>query len=125
MNKGREPEYCEEVMRENHHNDGDPPHEGTIATLQFPIRQPAGQAPMKNISPLVLPHFHGKATKDPDEFLFKFDILCRSYDYTSSKHKLKLFPATLKDNALCLFMSLGDETVTTWDQMKQVFLEKY
>ena len=55
---------------------------------------------MKNISPLVLPHFHGKSTEDSDEFLFEFDILCRIYDYTSSEQKLKLFPATLKDNAL-------------------------
>ena len=31
----------------------------------------------------------------------------------------------MKDNALCWFMSLGGGTVTTWDQMKHVFLEKY
>ena len=80
---------------------------------------------MKNISPLVLPHFHGNSTEDPDEFLFEFDILCRIYDYISSEKKLKLFPTTLKDNALHWFMILGGETVTAWDQMKQVFLEKY
>ena len=80
---------------------------------------------MKKISPLVLPHFHSKATKDLDEFLFDFDILYHSYDYTSSEQKLKLFPATLKDNALHWFMSLVTEMVTTWDQMKHVFLEKY
>ena len=68
---------------------------------------------MKNISPSVLPRFHGKATEDPNEFLFEFDILYRSYDYTSNKQKLKIFPATLKDNALHWFMSLGGETITT------------
>ena len=77
------------------------------------------------MSPSVLPRFHGKATEDPNEFLFKFEILCRSYDYTSSKQKLKIFTASLKDNALHWFMILGGETITTWDQMKQVFLEKY
>ena len=80
---------------------------------------------MKNISPSVLPRFHGKATEDPYEFLFKFDILCPIYDYTSSEQKLKNFPTTMMDNALHWFMSLGGETFTTWDQMKQVFLEKY
>ena len=80
---------------------------------------------MKNISPSVLPHFHGKSTEDPNEFLFEFNTLYQSYDYTSSEQKLKLFPATLKDNALRWFMSLGGETVATWDQMKQVFLGKY
>ena len=80
---------------------------------------------MKNISPSVLPCFHGRVEKDPDEFLFKFDILFRSYDYITDAQKLKLFPATLKDNALRQFMSLGGGTVTNWDRMKQVFLEKY
>ena len=80
---------------------------------------------MKNISPSVLLRFHGKATEDPDQFLFEFDILCRSYDYTSIEQKLKIFLATLKDNVLRWFMSLGGETVATWEQMKQVFLGKY
>ena len=80
---------------------------------------------MKNISPSVLPHFHENSIEDPNEFLFKFEILCRSYDYISSEQKLKLFPATLKDNSLRWFMSLGGDIVTTWDQMKQVFLVKY
>ena len=66
-----------------------------------------------------------KAINDPNEFLFVFGILCPSYDYTSSEQKMKFFRATLKDNALCLFMSLGGETVTTWEQMKHVFLGKY
>ena len=118
MNNAHELEDHEEVMGENHHNDDEPPPEGTIVTLQFPIRQPVGQAPMKNISSSVLPHFHGKATEDPNKFLFYFDILCCSYDYTSSEKKLKIFPATLKDNVLCWFMSLGGEIVTMWDQMK-------
>ena len=63
----------------------------------------------------MLPHFHGKSTEDPDEFLFEFDILCRIYDYTFSEQKLKLFPSTLKDNTLGWFLSLGGETVATWD----------
>ena len=125
MNNKREPEDHEEVVGYNHLNDNDPSHEGTVSTLQFPIQQPEGLAPMKNMSPLVLPRFHGKAAEDPNEFLFKFDILCHSYDYTSSEQKLKLYPATLKDNALRWFMSLGGGTLTTWDRMKQVFIEKY
>ena len=91
----------EEAMGENYHHDNHSLPEGTMATLQFPIQQPAGVAPMKNISPSVLPHFHGRAVEDPDEFLFEFDILCRSYDYVTDAQKLKLFPTTLKDNALC------------------------
>jgi hypothetical protein len=39
-------------------------------------------------------------TEDPKKILFEFDVLCRSYDYSSYAKKLKLFLATLKDVAL-------------------------
>ena len=50
----------------------------------------------------MLPRFYGKAAKDLDEFLFEFEILCRSYDYTTNAQKLKHFHSTLKDNAFTL-----------------------
>eukprot|EP00253_Pinus_taeda_P020212 PITA_20212 len=80
---------------------------------------------MKNIPPATLPNFHGLSSEDLDEFLFEFDILCRSYDYVNPAQKLKLFPATLKGNVLRWFMSLGAQVITTWDQMKESFLTKY
>ena len=73
---------------------------------------------MKNISPSVLPNFHGNSFEDPDEFIFEFDILYQIYDYISSEQKLKLFPPTLKGNALWWLMSFDIETIMTWDQMK-------
>jgi hypothetical protein len=82
-------------------------------------------APMKNIPLLALPNFHGLSTEDPNGFLFEFDILCRSYDHTTAAQNLKLFPATLKGNALIWFMSLGGENISTWVQMRQLFLNKY
>ena len=109
MNNRCDPEDHEEVMGGNHHNEGDPLPEGTFSTLSFLIQQPEGIAPMKNISPSMFPRFYGKAAEDLDKFLFEFDI----YDYTTYAQNLKLFPATLKDNALHWFMSLGGGTVTT------------
>jgi hypothetical protein len=70
-------------------------------------------APMKNIPLSNLQNFHGLSTEATDEFLFEFDILCRSYDYTTTAQKLKLFPATLKGNALRWFMSLGGENISS------------
>jgi hypothetical protein len=55
---------------------------------------------MKNIPLSALPNFNGLTNEDPYTFLFEFDILCRSYDYTSDAQKLNLFPATLKGDAL-------------------------
>ena len=73
---------------------------------------------MKNIPPSSLPTFYGKSNEDPDTFMFEFDILCRIYNYLQDAHKLKLFPATLKDSALRWFMGLGEFTISTWDDMK-------
>lgn len=73
------------------------------------------QVQMKNIPPPSLPRFYGKVHEDPDSFLFEFDILCRSYDYSSDAQKLKLFPTTLKDALLHWFMGLGGNTIASWE----------
>ena len=80
---------------------------------------------MKNINPSILPTFHGMSIEDSNVFFFKFGILCQSYNYINDAQKLKLFPATLKDDALRWFMGLGEYTIRTWEQMKNSFLKKY
>jgi hypothetical protein len=93
--------------------------------LEYPIVDPVANAPMKSIPLQNLPTFHGLISEDPDAFLFEFDVLCRGYDYTSEPQKLKLFPSTLKGEALRWFMGLGGGTINSWDEMKQAFLTKY
>jgi hypothetical protein len=80
---------------------------------------------MKNIPHSTLPNFHGLSKEDPDTFLFEFDVLCRSYDYVTDAHKLKLFPATLKSVVLRWFMGLRKDNIHSWDQMTKKFLDKY
>jgi hypothetical protein len=65
------------------------------------------------------------STEDPDLCLFDFDILCRSYNYSDDAQKINLFPTTMKYSALRWFMSLGENTILSWDQMKDTFLQKY
>ena len=103
----------------------EPQEEDEEQTFGFPILDLAQNTNMKNINPSILPTFHGMSTKDPDAFLFEFDILCRSYNYINDAQKLKLFPATLKDVALRWFTGLREYTIRTWDQMKSTFLKKY
>lgn len=43
----------------------------------FPIRDEDTNLTMKNISPSILPNFHGKRNEDPNTFLFEFEVLCR------------------------------------------------
>ena len=80
---------------------------------------------MKNIPPSILPNFYGMTSEDPNSFLFEFDILCRTYGYTDDTHKIYLFPAPLKFDALKWFMGLGEHTITSWDDMRKIFLKKY
>jgi hypothetical protein len=80
---------------------------------------------MKNIPLVALPHFHGLSSEDPNTFLFDFDVLCHSYDYSSDAHKLKLFPTTLKYSTLRWFMGLGGNYIQNWEGMRQAFLKKY
>jgi hypothetical protein len=94
-------------------------------TFGFPILDISRNISMKNIPLSSLPTFRGMSTEDPDLFLFEFDILCRSYNYSDDAQKLKLFPATMKDSSLRWFMSLGENTILSWDQMKDTFLRKY
>jgi hypothetical protein len=94
-------------------------------TFGFPILDLVHNVTMKNIPLSALPTFHGKNSEDLDVFLFEFDILCRSYNYLQDAHKLKLFPATLKDSALRWFMSLGEYNIRSWEDMKTKFLKKY
>ena len=91
----------------------------------FPIPNHQGNQNLKNIPSAALPKFYGLITEDPETFLFKFDILCRSYDYTTDAHKLKLFPSTLKEAALRWFMSLGANAVVDWPAMSNLVLNKY
>ncbi|MCY6488090.1 hypothetical protein, partial [Actinobacillus pleuropneumoniae] len=93
--------------------------------LRFPIQDTNGNVNMKNIPPSFLPKFHGLKSEGPETFLFEFEILCRSYGYLLNTQKLRLFPATLKDRALKWFMSLGDNSIRSWNDMQNIFLEKY
>jgi len=69
---------------------------------------------MKNISPSALPHFHGLTSEDPYTFLFEFNVICITYDYTNDEQNLKLFPSTPNDVALHWFMGLPGDSITTW-----------
>jgi hypothetical protein len=51
--------------------------------------------------------------------------LCCIYDYFFDAQKLKLFLNTLKESSLRWFMGLGGNSISSWDVVKQAFLNKY
>ena len=93
------------------------------STFEFPIKD-LGVTQM-HIIPLSLPNFHGLANEEPDTFLFEFEILCRGYDYCTNGPILKVFPVILKGAALRRFMSVGENCIQTWEDMKNMFLKMY
>lgn len=66
---------------------------------------------MKNIPLSALPSFQGMLVEDPDTLFFEFDVLNRSYDYSSNTKNLKIFHTTLKGATLRWFMGLGSATI--------------
>ena len=80
---------------------------------------------MKNIPPTALPHFYVQVCDYPNSYIFEFDILCKSNDYSSDVQKLKLFLATMKNSTLCWFMGLSDGAIKTWDEMRREFLQNH
>ena len=81
----------------------------------FPIVDGETNATMKNISPFVLPNFHGLKSEDPETFLSCGVIMII---YKNLK-KLKLFPSTLKGETLKWFMGLVTQSIRTWNDMKK------
>jgi hypothetical protein len=107
------------------HEEGEEAGNQTETTFGFPILDTTQNVNMKNIPLSALPTFYGERSEDPNTFLFEFDILCRSYNYLQDAHKLKLFPATLKDSTLRWFMGLRESSIRSWEAMKDTFLKKY
>lgn len=77
------------------------------STFRFHIRESDEETKIKNI-----PHSTGLSKEDPNTFLFEFDVLYRSYDYVLGAKKWILFPDTLMNDALCLFIGPGKENIT-------------
>ena len=74
------------------------------------------------------PTFHGFAGEDPNKHLKEFHVVCSSMKPTGISEeqvKLKAFPFSLVDSAKEWLYYLPYGTVTTWSEMKKLFLEKY
>ena len=75
----------------------------------------------------MLPMFHGKPFEDPYRHV---DELSQVYEINHLQNvptdmiKMKLFPATLRDQAKDWFLKLGKE-FTSWTKMEEEFLRKY
>ena len=76
----------------------------------------------------LLPIFRGLAGEDPNNHLKEFHVVCLSMEpngTTEEQVKLRAFPFSLANSAKEWLYYLPSETITTWNEMKRLFLEKY
>ena len=75
----------------------------------------------------LLPKFHGLTGEDPHKHLMEFHVVCstmRPVDVPEDFVKMKAFPFSLCDTAKD-WLYLQPTPITTWNDMKRRFLEKF
>ncbi|KAM1643788.1 hypothetical protein ACFX2K_013575 [Malus domestica] len=75
-----------------------------------------------------IPKFHGLSMEDPNKHLKEFEVVCSSMtpvNVDGSILKMKSFPFSLLEKAKDWLYELAPGTVTSWESMKQTFLEKF
>ncbi|XP_027178099.1 uncharacterized protein LOC113777264 [Coffea eugenioides] len=76
----------------------------------------------------LLPYFRGLSGEESYKHLQEFDIVCNSMKppgITEEQIKMRAFPFSLKDFAKDWLYYLPPGSITTWDQLKKKFLDKY
>nr|XP_027083718.1 uncharacterized protein LOC113706020 [Coffea arabica] len=76
----------------------------------------------------LLPSFHGLPGEEPYKHLQEFDVVCNSMkppEITEEQIKMRAFPFFLKDSAKDWLYYLPPSSITTWNQLKKKFLDKY
>ena len=93
----------------------------TIANNNFEIKLSIIQMVQNN-------QFRGLQGEDPYAHILTFLNVCATFKIngmTDDAIRLKLFSFLVKDKAQLWLVSLPNESITTWDQLKQAFLHKY
>jgi hypothetical protein len=72
--------------------------------------------------------FYGKDHEDPSHHIAAFLELCCTFSITGASDdaiRLRLFPFSLRDRAKSWLKSLPAGSIRTWEQMAQLFVNKY
>ncbi|GJW02328.1 reverse transcriptase domain-containing protein [Tanacetum coccineum] len=71
--------------------------------------------------------FDGYLRADPHDHIREFLAICDMFKYGETQSeavKLLIFPYSLSDKAKTWFNELNEESITSWDQMRKVFINK-
>jgi len=96
--------------------------------IMFPTLEATTSFELKSGLIDLLPTFHGLTGEDPHKHLKELHVVCTSMKptgVTEEQIKLRTFLFSLKDSAKDWLYYLPSESITTWNKMKMLFLEKY
>ncbi|GJU94999.1 reverse transcriptase domain-containing protein [Tanacetum coccineum] len=72
--------------------------------------------------------FDGYLRVDPHDHIREFLAICDMFKYGETQSeavKLMIFPYSLSDKAKTWFSELNEESITLWDQMRKVFINRF
>jgi len=114
-----------------------PPHERTMSeltTTEFTYDSLCIQYTEEDVPYMLktgihlLPKFHGLAGEDPCKHLKQFHVVCstmKPIDVQEDHVYLKAFPHSLEGNAKYWLYYLAPRSITSWDDLKRLFLAKF
>ncbi|KAM2151482.1 hypothetical protein ACFX1R_045923 [Malus domestica] len=97
--------------------------------IQYPraAQNKTNEFELKSILLHHIPKFHGLSMEDPNKHLKEFEVVCSSMtpvNVDGSILKMKAFPFSLLEKAKDWLYELAPRTVTSWENIKRVFLDK-
>ncbi|GJU98727.1 reverse transcriptase domain-containing protein [Tanacetum coccineum] len=72
--------------------------------------------------------FDGYLRADPHDHIREFLAICDMFKYGETQSeavKLMIFPYSLSDKAKTWFNELNEESITSWEQMRKAFINKF
>ncbi|XP_073137149.1 uncharacterized protein [Henckelia pumila] len=96
--------------------------------ITFPTLEANATFELKSGLIHLLPSFHGLVGEDTHKLLMEFHVVCTSmkpHGVTEEQIQLRAFPFSLKNAAKDWLYYLPPGSITTWTEMKRIFLEKY
>ncbi|GJY94413.1 reverse transcriptase domain-containing protein [Tanacetum coccineum] len=72
--------------------------------------------------------FDGYLRADPHDYIREFLVICDMFKYGETQReavKLLIFPFSLCDEAKTWFNELNEESITSWEQMRRAFINRF
>jgi hypothetical protein len=90
-----------------------------------PLNIPEENFQMPNISMEKFSTFFGNTLEDAEQHLFRFQCACEIFNLTKDNVTCILFLQTMHGNALEWYSSLFPGTITSWDILEDLFVERF